>query len=135
MKKLYQIVLKGNEKVWVMDVMLDPEDIPAYQEDILPIMRYPFTTWRDEWRARLLPRGKLYGVDLEGEEHRWSFPVYLTETALAEMKADGVDCFYEIANVIPKWVVDAGFTRVWCFGQDLFNFRWRELFLPKDELL
>jgi hypothetical protein len=72
---------------------------------------------------------------LEGENCKWSFPVYITEEARKSMEADGIEGIYEIANVIPKWVVDAGLTRIWCFGQDLFNFRWKELFLPKDELL
>jgi len=135
MKKLYHIVLKGNEQVWVLNTMQHPEDLPTFQEEGLPIVKYPFTTKWDEWKERLFPNGKLHSVDFEGQISNWSFLTYLTTGALKDMKDDGIDCFYEVANIVPKWVASAKLVRPWCFFQDLINFRWRELFLPKDELL
>jgi hypothetical protein len=134
MKKLYLIVLKGNEKVWGIDIMLHPEDYPTYSADFLPITPFPCAGRWEEFKSRFLPRGERYGIELEGETSRWSFPIYLTDDVKKAMEGDGVEVF-EITNVIPKWVIDRGFARAWCFFQDLFNFRWKEMFLNKEELL
>jgi hypothetical protein len=30
---------------------------------------------------------------------------------------------HDVINTIPVWVAGLGMTRVWCFAQDLFNFK------------
>jgi len=133
MKKLYYIVLKGNEKVWAVNTMQHEEEVLIYQEEGLPIIRYPFTTKMQEWRERLFPAGRLFSIDVEGKTSQWSFLTHLTSKALRDMRNDGIDSFYEVVNLVPGWVARAGLVRPWCFMQDLLNFRWNELLIDKSK--
>jgi len=65
---------------------------------------------------------KLYAVYVKGRERHWSFPVLLDEKHIQEYRDDGL-VVDEIVNTIPVWVVDCGLTKLWCFLQDVFNFK------------
>lgn len=65
---------------------------------------------------------KLMSVDVRGKDHSWSFNFYGDPKYLDEWLADGLD-IKTIENIIPEWIVDMGLTRLWCFFQDLFNFK------------
>lgn len=134
-KKLYTLILQGNTEIWDIDIRLSPTHFPTYQEDSLPIIEYPFTTKWESFLARFFPKGRLYSIDLEGDEHSWSFSVYLTKKRLEALEKDGLNCFYEVENVIPYWVVEWNLTRAWCICQDLLNLNFRHLFINKRKLL
>lgn len=65
---------------------------------------------------------KLLSVSVRGRQHEWSFNFYGDPKHLGDWRRDGLDVF-EIENTIPVWISDLGMTKVWCFFQDLFNFK------------
>jgi hypothetical protein len=70
---------------------------------------------------------KLMGIHVKGKNKTWGF-AFMGETEfLKEWQDDGLDVFL-IENTIPEWVANLGLVRVWCFLQDVFNFRnpWRK---------
>jgi hypothetical protein len=65
---------------------------------------------------------KLYALTVRGRQREWSFHVDVDPRYVPEWRADGLE-IDEIVNTIPEWIVDLHLTRVWCFCQDIFNFR------------
>lgn len=65
---------------------------------------------------------RLYLLHLRGNQHEWGFNVYIDPVHVDDWRADGIE-IYEVCNVIPAWVVNAGLSRVWVFLQDLFHFK------------
>jgi len=61
-------------------------------------------------------------VTVQGNNHLWSFDVVLDTKYLEEYRADGLEV-YVIENSFPTWVADIGMVRVWCFFQDIINFK------------
>lgn len=55
---------------------------------------------------------------IRGRQHEWS--VYVAEASVEDMREDGIEVL-EIVNTIPAWVVDAGFARIWCLMQDIWD--------------
>lgn len=65
-------------------------------------------------------------VDVRGKRSEWGIPADLSRDAIEAMRSDGLNIIIP-ENTIPAWVVDLGLLRVWCFFQDLWNFKnpWR----------
>lgn len=61
-------------------------------------------------------------INIRGHRHSWSFHFEGDPRDIDEWCEDGLDVV-EVVHSIPKWVVDAGLTRLWCFFEDLFRFR------------
>lgn len=61
-------------------------------------------------------------VDVRGKGSEWGIPADLSKESIEAVRADGVNIIVP-ENIIPGWVVDLGFTRPWCFLQDLWNFK------------
>lgn len=70
---------------------------------------------------------KLLSVRVPGINGTWDIPFYDDPKHIPAWRADGLDVI-EVANIVPAWIADLGLTRVWCFAQDLFNFKnpWRQ---------
>ena len=64
---------------------------------------------------------KMYSLEIRGKESSWGFPVELDPAHVDEYRADGL-VVMEICNTIPEWV-PSHMIRVWCFFQDIFNFK------------
>lgn len=65
---------------------------------------------------------KLMTISVGGKHKKWIFEVYADPKYLDEWRADGIEIDV-LENTIPMWVVDAGAGKIWCFFQDLFNFK------------
>lgn len=66
---------------------------------------------------------KLYSLEIRGKRKEWGFPLWADPKHVEDWRADGL-VFNEILNSIPKWWVDMGFSvRLWCFFEDIFNFK------------
>lgn len=63
---------------------------------------------------------KLCSITIKGKQHTWSFHTFVDIKYLNEWREDGIE-IYEIENIIPKWIVDAGLLKVWCFLQDIWH--------------
>lgn len=63
------------------------------------------------------PDGRCYGVE-----------TYITRSTASDWRQSGV-IVHEVENLVPVWVAALGrrAVRIWCFGQDIFNFKnpWR----------
>lgn len=66
---------------------------------------------------------KLYSITIRGKQHTWSFDCFVNPEFVDEWRADGIE-IDEMVNTIPEWVADLGLSGVWCFLQDLWNFKW-----------
>ena len=65
---------------------------------------------------------KLMSVTVKGKNHEWSFNFQGDPKHLEDWREDGLEIDV-VENIIPEWIVDLGLTRVWCFLQDLWNFK------------
>ena len=65
---------------------------------------------------------ELASITIHGEQSTWAVNWHTTPKEIEAMRADGIEVF-EIENIIPAWVVDAGLTRTFVFFQDLWNFK------------
>ena len=65
---------------------------------------------------------KLMGLQVNGKHKTWEFTFYANPDYIPEWVADGLDIVL-IENVIPEWIADLGLVKIWCFFQDLWNFR------------
>ena len=70
---------------------------------------------------------KLLSLSIKGKEKTWSFNFYGDTKYLKDWRNDGLE-IDEVINTIPDWIVYMGFSRIWIFFQDLFNFRFKDLF-------
>ncbi len=64
----------------------------------------------------------LHSVEIRGKESTWCIHTYITRDTASAWRADGLTV-HEIENTIPDWLVGWFPLRVWCFLQDVFNFR------------
>ncbi len=64
----------------------------------------------------------LASITIRGKQSTWAVNWHATPDEIEAMRADGIEVF-EIENIIPAWVVDAGLTRTFVFFQDLWNFK------------
>lgn len=65
---------------------------------------------------------KLLSVTVRGKDKTWGFSFYGDPRHMVDWEADGLEV-HEVINTIPVWAAGLGMTRVWCFAQDLFNFK------------
>lgn len=65
---------------------------------------------------------KLYSVEVQGKYHTWHFYTYVNSKFVQEWRDDGVE-IVQIMNTVPVWIVDLGLTRIWCFLQDIWDFK------------
>jgi len=65
---------------------------------------------------------RVYSIMVIGKAHKWSFLIEEDPQYLQEWLDDGLDISL-VVNIIPEWVVNLGLTKVWCFLQDIFQFR------------
>jgi hypothetical protein len=65
---------------------------------------------------------RVYAITVIGKAHKWLFLVEEDPRYLQEWLDDGLDISL-VVNIIPEWVVNLGLTKVWCFLQDIFQFR------------
>jgi hypothetical protein len=52
----------------------------------------------------------------------YSFDVYADKKYLDQWWNEGIE-IYPLVNEIPEWAVNMGLTHVYCFFQDIFNFK------------
>lgn len=66
-------------------------------------------------------------IEVRGKSKSWLFHFDGDTSHLDEWRSDGLE-INVIENSIPAWIVQLGVARVWCFLQDLFNFKnpWRK---------
>ena len=63
-------------------------------------------------------------ISVRGKRHEWTFKFYGTPADIKEWQADGLEV-YQVENFIPAIITELGLARLWCFFQDIFNFkRW-----------
>lgn len=65
---------------------------------------------------------KLMSIQVTGVDHKWCFEFYADPKYLHDWEKDGLDIVV-LENTIPVWTTNIGLTKVWCFMQDLFNFK------------
>ena len=66
---------------------------------------------------------KRMSVVVRGDRKTWGFTFLGDPAHLQEWRADGLDvCVIE--NSIPEWAVRFGLTRLYCFVQDVLNFKY-----------
>lgn len=65
---------------------------------------------------------KKYLIEVRGRRATWSIDFCASKAQIEDLRADGVEV-YEVINTVPLWVADLGLTKVWCFLEDVFNFR------------
>ena len=70
---------------------------------------------------------KLLSLEVKGKTKEWSFNFYGDPKYLDEWREDGLE-INEVINSVPELINDIGLTRLWIFLQDLFNFRFKDLF-------
>lgn len=61
-------------------------------------------------------------IHIKGNDHTWVINWNTTQEQMDDMNEDGLEVM-ELVYSIPMWVVNAGLGRVWCFFEDIFNFR------------
>ena len=65
---------------------------------------------------------KLYSIEVRGNEKVWSFYTYLNPDYIKNYLDDGL-MVTEVLYTVPQIAVDLRMVGVWCFFQDVFNFR------------
>lgn len=61
-------------------------------------------------------------VVVMGRQGKWAFSFYGDPADLPTWQADGLEVMV-VENTISLWAVECGLTRLWCFVQDVLNFR------------
>lgn len=64
----------------------------------------------------------LMSLVVRGRTKDWSFNFMGERKHLKDWREDGLDVV-ELENTIPEWVAELGLTKVWCFFQDIYNFK------------
>lgn len=65
---------------------------------------------------------KLCSVTVRGQQKTWAFNTEGSQQDIEDWRRDGLTVDV-ILNTVPAWVGDIGLTKVWCFFQDILNFR------------
>lgn len=61
-------------------------------------------------------------IEVRGKQHNWSFIINEDPKYLKEWRDDDL-IINEVYNVIPEFIVNLGLIKIWCFFEDIFNFR------------
>lgn len=59
---------------------------------------------------------------MRGQKHEWDVQAEMSNEQIADLRAVGHEIGI-VENIVPVPVAEAGGTRVWCFMQDLWNFK------------
>jgi len=65
---------------------------------------------------------KLVSVEIRGNRSTWGVNWHASQEQIDAMRQDGIEV-YELENIVPAWVVDAGLMRPFVFLQDLWNLK------------
>lgn len=65
---------------------------------------------------------KLMVIEVRGRYRQWGFLFYGDPAHISDWRADGLDVA-QVENIVPDWV-PWWLVRAWCWGQDVFNFKW-----------
>jgi hypothetical protein len=65
---------------------------------------------------------KLLTVTVKGRSKTWSFTILEDIKYIQDWIDDGLEV-YELCNIVPEVVQRYGLTKLWCFLQDIFNFK------------
>lgn len=65
---------------------------------------------------------RLFAITVNGKNHKWQFHFDGDENDWQDWLDDGLDVMM-VKNIIPEWIVFMGLTKIWCFLQDIFQFR------------
>ena len=65
---------------------------------------------------------KLLEISIQGKSKKWAFITKGDPKYIEEWRNDGLE-INVIENMIPEFVVDMGLTRIYCFFQDVINFK------------
>ena len=63
---------------------------------------------------------RVFGITVKGNNKTWCFDFDGDPKYLDEWRADGLQVD-PVVNIIPKWIVDIGLLKIWCFFQDIFR--------------
>ncbi len=66
---------------------------------------------------------KRYVVDVRGKSKTFTISFYADDAEVENMRCDGLDVC-ELVHSMPAWVAYAGLAPMWCFFEDVWNFRW-----------
>ena len=61
-------------------------------------------------------------TSIRGKTGEWCVIWHCTQEQIDAMNADGIDVGV-VYNSFPEWIAVCGLAPVWCFAQDVFNFR------------
>lgn len=61
-------------------------------------------------------------VTIRGKRHEFSVKCGLSDEAIRDLRADGIEVIDEW-HAVPAWAVDLGLTRAWCFVADVLRLR------------
>ena len=65
---------------------------------------------------------QLFVITVRGKQHEWLFEFEGDPKYWDDWEEDGLDVCL-VQNIIPEWVVYAGLTKIYCFLQNIFQFR------------
>lgn len=65
---------------------------------------------------------KTYTIIIKGKNRTWAFDADIDPRHIPDLLEDGLRV-EEIVYSGPNWVLDLGLIKVWCFFQDIYNFR------------
>ena len=63
---------------------------------------------------------RVFEINVKGTTKNYSFDFDGDPQYLPEWRAQGLD-INPVLNIIPRWAVDIGLLRIWCFFQDVFR--------------
>lgn len=61
-------------------------------------------------------------TELRGKKSEWGAVFDASPEMIADLKEAGHEIGF-LENSMPAWVCDIGLARVWCFFQDIWNFK------------
>lgn len=61
-------------------------------------------------------------IEIRVNQSRWGVEWNAPQSQIEGMRADGIEVGL-IENSIPFWVNEIGMARIWCFFQDIWNFK------------
>lgn len=61
-------------------------------------------------------------IEVRGKRSSWEVCWDASQSQIDAMREDGIEVDL-IENSMPMWIVDIGMARVWCFFQDIWNFK------------
>lgn len=115
MKKMMDLKLKGKTKFWTFNIAGDTKYLEEWRYDGLDIeiskQKYPLFDFSGKKRMSVSGRG-IY--------HEWSFAFDGFPSDLEKWQSDDIDVSI-VYNSIPVWVVNCGWTDIYCKIQDILS--------------